>query len=86
MFLINLAEILASFFVTHFLNVQIDVAKRWRGVELLVKYVGAAAIDTMAAVEKGGLYRAPDAFKDLEGIMPDQFREMVGDMDVSKKP
>ena len=83
-FLVDLAEISASFRVTHFFYVQIDVAKRWGGVGRLVKYVGAAAIDAIAAIEKPGLYSALGASKDVEAIMPHRFREIVGYMDGTK--
>ena len=63
-----------------FFNVQIVVAKRWAGVGRLVKYVGAAGVDAMAAMEKRGLYPSLGAFKDVEGIMPDRLREIVGYM------
>ena len=84
MVFIDLAEIRASFRVTHFFNVQMVVAKPWGGVGRLVKYVGAAAVDAMGAMEKRGLYPALGTFKDVEGIMHDRLREFVGYMDGTK--
>ena len=38
----------------------------------------------MAAMEKRGLHSALGAFKEVEGIMPDQLREIVGYTDGTK--
>ena len=38
----------------------------------------------MAAMEKRGLHPAFGTFKEVEGIMPDQLREIVGYMDGTK--
>ena len=46
-----------------------------------MKYVGAAAVDTMAAMEKRGLYPALGAFRGVEGIMRGPLWEIVGYMD-----
>ena len=60
------------------------VAKRWGGVGHLVKFVGTAAVDAVAAMEKRGLHPAPGTFKEVEGIMADQLREIVRYMDGTK--
>ena len=83
-FVKDIAKILANLRVAHCFNVQIVVAKRWGGVGRLVTYVGAAAVDAMAAMEKCGLYPALGAFKNVESIMCDQFREIVGYIDWTK--
>ena len=59
-------------------------AKRWGGVGRLVKFVGIAAVDGMGAVEKRGLHSARGAFKEVESITRDRFREVVGYMDGTK--
>ena len=61
-----------------------DVAKRWGGVAPLVKFVGPAAVDAMVAMEERGLHPALGTFKEVEGIMYDQLREIVGYMDGTK--
>ena len=63
---------------------QSAVAKRWDGVRRLVKFVGHAAVDAMAAMEKPGLHPALGTFKEVEGIMPDRLRDIVGYMDGTK--
>ena len=63
---------------------QTVVAKRWGGVGRLVNFVGIAAVDAMAAMEKRGLPLPLGAFKEVEGIIiitPDGLREIVGYMD-----
>ena len=60
------------------------VAKRWGGVGRLVKFVGLASVDAMAAMEKRGLHPAPGTFKEVEGITPDRLRDIVGYMDGTK--
>ena len=49
-----------------------------------MKYVGADAIDAMAAMEKRRLHPALGAFKEVEGIMPARLREIIGYMDGTK--
>ena len=67
-----------------FLMCRLLLPKRWSGVGRLVKYVGAAAIEAMAAMEKRGLYPSLGTFKDVEGIMLDRLWEIVGYMDGTK--
>ena len=50
----------------------------------LVIYVCAAEVDAVATLEKRGLYLALGAFQDVEGIMRDRLREIVGYMDGGK--
>ena len=54
------------------------------GVGRLVKFVGFAAVDAMAAMEKRGLHPALGTFKEVEGSMPDRLRDIVGYMDGTK--
>ena len=63
---------------------QIAVAERWGGVGRLVKVVGIAAIDAVAAMDKRGLHPAIGAFKEVEGITRDRLREILGCMDGTK--
>ena len=50
----------------------------------LVKFVGIAAVDAMAAMEKRVLRPALGALKEVEGITPDRLREILGYMDGTK--
>ena len=63
---------------------QSSVAKRWGGIGRLVKYVGADAVDAMAAMEKRGLYPTLGTFKEAEGIMLDQLGEIVAYIEGTK--
>ena len=49
-----------------------------------MKFVGLAAVDAMAAMEKCGLHRALGTFKEVEGIKPDRLRDIVVYMDGTK--
>ena len=60
------------------------VAKRWGGVGRLVKFMGLAVVDAVAAMEKRGLHPALGTFKEVEGITPDRLRDNVGYIDGRK--
>ena len=63
---------------------QSAVAKRWDGIGRLVKFVGHAAVDAMAAMEKRGFHPALGTFKEVKGISPERLRDILGYMDGTK--
>ena len=80
---IHLAEISATFSIPHVLLCRL-LLLWWAGVGRLVKFVGTAAVDATAPMEKRGLHPALGALKEVEGITLDRLREIVGYMDVTK--
>ena len=49
-----------------------------------MKFVGLAALDAMATMEKRGLHPALGTFKEVEGLTHDRLRDIVGYMDGTK--